>query len=86
MARHESELLFEYDSEHRARTVARSVRREVDEIGSDRSAARVARDGAAVTVTVEAEDLTALRAGGNTWLSLVEIAEKAADAGERYAR
>jgi KEOPS complex subunit Pcc1 len=85
MRPHESELVLDYDSEHRARTVARSVRREIDEIDGDRSAARVARDGAAVTVTVEAADLTALRAGQNTWLSLVEVAERAADAGDRYA-
>jgi len=85
MRPHESELVLDYDSEHRARTVARSVRREIDEIDGDRSAAAVARDGAAVTVTVEAADLTALRAGQNTWLSLVEVAERAADAGDRYA-
>lgn len=81
---HESEFVFAYDDADRARTVERSVRREVDEIDGDRSRAAVARDGATLTVTVEAADLTALRAGGNTWLSLVEVAERAAAAGERH--
>ena len=73
---HEATFTFDYDSAKRARTVERSVRQEVGEIAGDRSAATVARDGKAVTVTVEAADPVALRAGINTWLSLVDVAER----------
>ena len=85
MAPHESELVLDYDSTRRAHVVERSVCQEIGEIDGDRSAARVARDGATVTLTVAAADLTALRAGQNPWLPLVEVAERAADASERHA-
>jgi KEOPS complex subunit Pcc1 len=85
MAPHESTLVLEYADEERARTVARSLRREVGEIAGDRSTASVSRDGRTVTVRVAADDRTALRAGGNTWLSLAAVAERAMDAGDRYA-
>lgn len=85
MAPHESTLVLAYDSERRARTVARSLRQEVGEIAGDRSAATVARDDREVTVRVAADDLTALRAGQNTWLSLAATAEKAMAAGDGHA-
>jgi KEOPS complex subunit Pcc1 len=74
---HAASLTVEYDDPDSARGVARSVRREVDEIGGDRSRAAVERDGATVTVEVTASDLVGLRAGLNTWLGLVEVAERA---------
>ncbi|WP_115863892.1 KEOPS complex subunit Pcc1 [Halorussus litoreus] len=73
---HDARLRFEYESSARARVIARSVRQEVGEIDGDRSAASVARDGDAVVVRVGADDLVALRAGCNTWGSLVEVAER----------
>jgi KEOPS complex subunit Pcc1 len=78
---HSTELVFEYESASLARTVERSVRVEAGDISGDRSKASVSRAGATVTVTVSATDLTALRAGDNTWLTLVEVAERAAAAG-----
>lgn len=77
---HSTELVFSYGSVERARVVERSVRVEAGDIAGDRSEASVSRDGATVTVRVEARDLTALRAGGNTWLTLVAVAERVADA------
>ncbi len=77
---HEASLAFDYDDQRRARVVARSVRREVGEIDGDRSRASVERDGATVRVTVEATDLVGLRAGLNTWLGLLDVAERAATA------
>jgi KEOPS complex subunit Pcc1 len=68
-------LRFEYDAERRARIVERSVRVEVGEIDDDRSTARVDREGRTLRVTVGAADLVALRAGANTWLRLVAVAE-----------
>lgn len=83
-APHEATLVFSYPDAATARTVERSVRREVDEIDGDRSRATVDRDVDTVTVTVAARDLTALRAGQNTWLTLVEVAERTAAAGARF--
>lgn len=78
---HSTDFVLEYDSVARARTIERSVRVEAGDISGDRSEASVDRKDATVTVTVTATDLTALRAGGNTWLTLVEVAERAASAG-----
>lgn len=80
---HSTELVFEYGSPALARTVERSVAVEAGDVEGDRSAASVGRDGDTVTVTVDAADLTALRAGNNTWLTLVEVAERAANAAVR---
>jgi len=71
-------LEFEYDDESTARTVERSVRQEVGEIGG-RSRATLSRDGRTVRIEVAAEDLVSLRAALNSWCSLVEVAERAAD-------
>ena len=71
---------FRYPGESRARAVARSVRVEVGEASDGRSRATVGRDGAVVTVGIDAADLVALRAGTNTWLRLVGVAEAVAAA------
>jgi len=60
-----------------ARQVARSLAPEAGAIDDDRSRVRLARDGDTVEVTVTATDLTALRAGLNTWFRLVGVAERA---------
>ncbi|NEU57706.1 KEOPS complex subunit Pcc1 [Halorussus sp. MSC15.2] len=73
---HDATLRFEYESPARARAVARAVAQEVGEIDGDRSAAAVERDAESVVVRVVADDLVALRAGCNTWGSLVEVAER----------
>ena len=77
---HRNRLRFEYDDERLARIVATSLAQEVGEIDDDRSRTTLARDGRVVEVGVEAADLVALRAAGNTWLSLVGVAERTADA------
>ena len=77
---HDASLRFEYDSPASARVVARAVSQEVGEIEGDRSAATVERDGAAVAVRVVADDLVALRAGLNSWGSLVSVAERTVEA------
>ncbi|WP_338727550.1 KEOPS complex subunit Pcc1 [Haladaptatus sp. DJG-WS-42] len=78
---HTAILTFEYDDAPYARIVARSVRQEVAEIAGDRTSATLTREGATVTVEVSADDLVALRAGCNTWLTLVKTAESLADVG-----
>ncbi|WP_439025793.1 KEOPS complex subunit Pcc1 [Haloarchaeobius sp. DT45] len=81
---HETTLEFEYDSDAVARIVERSVAQEVGEIAGDRSSTTLSRTGDTVTVEVGATDLVALRAGVNTWIRLVEVAEKLHDLGSGY--
>jgi len=75
--RHEASLRFSYDSSDRARRVARAIDPEIGAIDDARSRARADRDGATLTITIEARDPVALRASLNTWLSLVGVAEDA---------
>ncbi|WP_276271064.1 KEOPS complex subunit Pcc1 [Haloarcula litorea] len=74
---HRTVLTLDYGSSERARRVERSVRPEIGAIDGDRTTAALARDGAVLEVTVEADDLVALRAGCNTWSSLIGVAEAA---------
>lgn len=76
---HTATLSFTYRSAERARRIERSVRPELGQIADDRSRASVARDDTTLTVTVDAADLVALRAGTNTWVRLVEVAETVGD-------
>ena len=73
---HEAVLAFDYSNPDSARLVERSVGREIGEIGGERSQTHLDRDGATLTVTVQARDLIALRAGLNTWTGLVAVAEE----------
>lgn len=75
---HTASLTFDYRDEPRARVVAEAVGVEEGEIDDARSRATVSRTGRAVEVDVAASDLVALRAGLNTWVRLVETAERVA--------
>lgn len=74
---HDAVLSFDYDDTERACRVERSLRPEVGDIDGDRATASLERNGAVVTVRVAAADLVALRAGVNTWSTLVGVAERA---------
>jgi len=76
---HEAVFEYPYDDERTASIVAESVRPEVGDIEGNRTLATLRQDGNTVKVTVRACDLTALRAGINTWGSLVSVAERIAD-------
>lgn len=77
---HETLLTVQYDSPEQARRVQRSVAPEIDDIEGDRTTATLRRDGRTVEIRVEAADLVALRAGINTWLTLVGVAEQSVGA------
>ena len=79
---HDLTLTAVYDDPDRARTIERGLAQEVDEIDDDRSRAALDRDGIRLTITVDAADPVALRAAGNTWMSLLSVAETAATIGE----
>jgi len=80
---HDATLELDYESASRARLVAASVAREIGEIDDDRSQTTLDRDGERLVLEIDAADAVALRAALNTWLSLVDVAERTADAGER---
>ena len=73
---HEAVFEVDYRDAEEARRVERSVGVEVGDIEGDRTTATLDRDGETLSVTVSASDLVALRAGCNTWLSLVTVAER----------
>lgn len=77
---HDATLTFEYADARRARLVARSVRREVGEIGGERTRATIAREDDTVRLRIRAEDLVGLRAGLNTWTALMGVAERVSEA------
>ena len=79
--RHETVLTLDYDDQSDAALVERSLAPEVGDIEGDRTTATLARDGDELRLTIDAADLVALRAGQNTWLSLVGVAERCAAAG-----
>lgn len=79
-APHTAVLAFEYNPE-RAAQIARALAPEAGAIEGDRTTATLDHEEEAVTITVAAEDLVALRAGTNTWSTLVEVAERAAKMG-----
>ncbi|SEW00789.1 KEOPS complex subunit Pcc1 [Natrinema salifodinae] len=81
MSSHDATLEFDYESASRARLVADSVAREIGEIDDDRSQTTINRDGERVLIEIDAADVVALRAALNTWFSLIDVAERTADAG-----
>lgn len=76
---HSTVLRFEYPTTTAAGRVERSIAVEVDELDADRSTVTVDREGAVVTVAIEATDRVALRAGINSWCRYVATAETVAD-------
>ena len=83
---HAADLAFEYDSADAAALVARAVRQEVGEIDGGRSTASLERADRRVLVEIRAEDLVALRAGLNTWQTLLEVAERSGAVGDSDRR
>ncbi|MFQ3294529.1 MAG: KEOPS complex subunit Pcc1 [Halobacteriales archaeon] len=77
---HEAVFEYQYVGKQTARIVADSIRPEVGEIEGDRTRAALRQEGTNLIVTVRAKDRTALRAGINTWGSLVAVAERLAGA------
>lgn len=80
---HRAELSVSYDSTRAGRLIADAIAQEMGEINGDRATASVTQDGRTVSVTIDATDLVALRAGLNTWGTLLEVAERTHDVGTR---
>jgi len=74
---HEAVFSFTYADVETAGRVHAAIAPEVGDIEGDRTRTRLDRDGATLEVHVDADDLVALRAGLNTWATLVEVAEDA---------
>ncbi len=73
------QIEFEYTDAERASLIEQSVRQEIGEIDGDRSQTRIGRDDATVELCIEADDLVALRAGLNTWCTLIDVAERCSE-------
>jgi KEOPS complex subunit Pcc1 len=73
---HDLLLEFEYSHPERASLIQRSVRQEIGEIEGDRTRATICQEDHVVEIHISADDLVALRAGLNTWCTLIEVAEK----------
>ena len=73
----EAVFSLSYADADSARRVERAIAPEIGDIEGDRTRARLSRDGATLSVTIAADDLVALRAGLNTWATLVGVAEDA---------
>lgn len=78
---HTADLRFAYRSPEAAAIVSDAIVRELGEIDGNRATAAVFRRGSTIIVEIEADDLVALRAGLNTWETLLEVAENVADVG-----
>ncbi len=83
MTPHTATLSFSCSTEREAAVLATSVDREIGEIDDDRSRTRLERTGSTVEITIDADDLTALRAAANTWLTLVDVAERTSEIASR---
>ncbi|MEF8802052.1 MAG: KEOPS complex subunit Pcc1 [Halolamina sp.] len=77
-AAHTATLSVSYPTPASATLVVRSLTPELGRIDDDRASASVNRAGATVTVTVDAHDLVALRAGTTSWSRLLTVAERVA--------
>lgn len=70
---HSVDIEFSYPDVDSAARVEASLRPEVGDIEGDRTAATLGRDGNVLSIRVDADDLVALRAGLNTWTTLVSV-------------
>lgn len=77
-APHRTTFSLEYDDERQARIVEASVGQEIGEIDDDRSRTAIECEATTLRIVIEAADLVALRAASNTWLTLVDVAERSA--------
>ena len=75
---HTAALCFAYPTAEDARLIEQSIRVEVDQLDDSRSAVAVDRTDTRVAVDIAADDLVALRAGLNSWLRYVSVAETVA--------
>ncbi|MFW5965266.1 MAG: KEOPS complex subunit Pcc1 [Halodesulfurarchaeum sp.] len=66
---------FAYGSADRAQRIASAIAPELGEIDGGRTEAALSRREETIELRIEATDPIALRAGANTWLGFLEVAE-----------
>ncbi len=81
---HETTLTLSYQSPRSASTVEAALKPEAGDVAGDRTAVTITRSGNELTLTIKATDTVSLRAGQNTWLGFVEVAEAIELAGDRF--
>lgn len=73
---HETTLSLPYSSVEKARLVQAALAPEAGDIAGDRTTVSIERKASELAIHLEASDPVALRAGQNTWLGFVEVAER----------
>lgn len=70
------ELHLDLDSEEEAKTIYAALRPETESVPSERARTSVEIKGSVLIIRVQAEDLTALRAATNSFLSWVSSCKR----------
>ena len=73
---HEIVFTSSYQSPRAATLIESALEPEIGDIDGDRTTVDLTRSGSDLELRVEAADPVALRAGQNTWLGLLEVAER----------
>ncbi len=68
-----------YESVARAELIERAISQEIGQIDDSRAQTTIEREETMLLIEVNADDLVALRAGLNTWCTLIEVAERCAE-------
>lgn len=74
---HRLQLTRQYETADQTAAVYTALEPEVGAIPGDRSTARLNRTATQLVVTIDAADLSALRAANGTWTALLQAAESA---------
>lgn len=74
-ATHTVRFQFVFADVHRARIVRDAIQVEVGGVDDDRAGVTVSRAADTVSIEIQAEDFRALRAGCNSWMRLIDVAE-----------
>lgn len=81
---HETSLSLSYPGSETASRIEAALQPEAGDIAGDRTAVAIERSGEELTLVIQAKDPVALRAGLNTWLGFVEVAEAIESVGEQF--
>ncbi|MBS3761639.1 MAG: rpo operon protein [Halodesulfurarchaeum sp.] len=82
---HETEFSLWYPAAKTAARIEAAVEPEAGDIAGDRTTVSINRSERELQVEIQASDPVALRAGQNTWLGLIEVAEAMDSIGEGFA-
>ncbi|MEF8771239.1 KEOPS complex subunit Pcc1 [Halodesulfurarchaeum sp.] len=82
---HETVLSLWYPAAKTAARIEAALQPEAGDIAGDRTTVSITRSERELQVEIQASDPVALRAGQNTWLGFVEVAEAMDSIGDEFA-